>query len=184
MGSSARTTTRPGVKANRPEEREPPGPERESAVGTPGMVLRPARAGDLTQIVALERASFTDPWSRGSFEGLLSDRRVMFWVVEKPDGTIPAYVVAWFVADEGEIANLAVAPGERGKHFGSALLDGVVAAAQARGAASVYLEVRDSNGAARALYASRGFVEVGRRRNYYRKPVEDALVLRLSTTAV
>lgn len=166
---------------NVPGERRQPDP---AAAAAPGAAtLRPARASDLDPVVTVERASFSDPWSRGSFHGLLGDHRVMFWVAEKQDGTISGYVVAWFVVDEGEIANLAVAPGDRGTHLGSALLDAVIAAARARRAASLYLEVRDSNRAARALYASRGFVEVGRRRNYYRKPVEDALVLRLTMVA-
>jgi ribosomal-protein-alanine N-acetyltransferase len=58
------------------------------------------------------------------------------------------------------------------------LLDAALADARSRGAAVVYLEVRDSNAAARALYLSRGFSEVGRRRSYYRRPVEDAVVMR------
>jgi ribosomal-protein-alanine N-acetyltransferase len=92
---------------------------------------------------------------------------------------IAGYVVAWFVMDEGEIANLAVAAELRRRHIGATLLDAAIHAARSRHVSSVYLEVRDSNVAARALYASRGFVEIARRKRYYRKPVEDALVLRL-----
>jgi ribosomal-protein-alanine N-acetyltransferase len=88
------------------------------------------------------------------------------------------YVVAWFVLDEGEIANIAVDPNERGKGFGSALLDAALAVAGHRAVRTVYLEVRASNHQARALYDSRGFTEVGRRKAYYRRPVEDAVVLR------
>src|SRR5207253_2646093 len=88
------------------------------------------------------------------------------------------YVVAWFAADEGEIANLAVDPPARGRGLGAALLDAALAEASGRGVTAVYLEVRESNATARRLYASRGFVEVGRRRGYYRKPPEDAIVLR------
>jgi [ribosomal protein S18]-alanine N-acetyltransferase len=71
-----------------------------------------------------------------------------------------------------------VAPEVRGQGVGARLLDDALAAARRNGATAAYLEVRDSNAAARALYASRGFEQVGRRRNYYRKPVEDALVMR------
>jgi ribosomal-protein-alanine N-acetyltransferase len=81
--------------------------------------------------------------------------------------------------DEGEIANLAVAPDWRGRGIGALLLVTAITAARSRDATALYLEVRDSNDAARALYAAHGFLEVGRRRRYYRKPVEDALVLRL-----
>ena len=91
---------------------------------------------------------------------------------------VAGYVVAWFVADEGEIANLAVDPAGWGTGVGRALLDAALAEGERRGAAAVYLEVRDSNDRARRLYRSRDFEEVGRRRGYYQRPVEDAIVLR------
>jgi ribosomal-protein-alanine N-acetyltransferase len=72
-----------------------------------------------------------------------------------------------------------VATDARRSGIGALLLDGAIAAVRRSDVDTLYLEVRDSNAAARALYASRGFVEVGRRREYYRKPKEDALVLRL-----
>jgi len=83
------------------------------------------------------------------------------------------------VLDEGEIANLAVSSDARRCGIGGTLLDAALATARTRGAATVYLEVRDSNERARSLYASRGFVQVTRRRRYYRDPTEDALVLKL-----
>jgi ribosomal-protein-alanine N-acetyltransferase len=89
------------------------------------------------------------------------------------------YLVAWFIMDEGEIANLAVAPEARSHGVGTLLLGTAIAMARRREVGTIYLEVRDSNAAARALYASHGFQEIGRRRRYYRRPVEDALVLRL-----
>lgn len=134
---------------------------------------------DLPRIAELERRCFGDPWSRESFRQLLGGPTVFFRCVREDVGA-PAlgYVVAWFVADEGEIANLAVDPAGRRRGVGSALLDAALAEAGRRGAMAVYLEVRESNASARRLYASRGFVEVGRRTRYYRKPVEDAVVLR------
>jgi ribosomal-protein-alanine N-acetyltransferase len=143
------------------------------------MTVRPATAADLDRITEIERASFSDPWTRRAFQGLLGDRRVFFAVACLPRGVVAGYVAAWFVGDEGEIANLAVAPEARGKHLGAFLLDDAIRAARAQGVSSIYLEVRDSNERARALYTSRGFVVVGRRRHYYRRPTEDALVLRL-----
>ena len=77
-----------------------------------------------------------------------------------------------------ELANVAVGPVWRGRGVAAALLDELLAAAAARAVTAVYLEVRESNAPARALYAARGFEAVGRRRGYYRRPVEDALVLR------
>src|SRR3712207_1359794 len=91
---------------------------------------------------------------------------------------VVGYVVAWFAGGEGEIANVAVAPLARGRGIGGQLLDAAIAAAADHGAEALYLDVRESNARARALYDSRGFVEVGRRRRYYRRPDEDAIVLR------
>lgn len=141
--------------------------------------LRAARTSDVDAIVTIEQASFGDPWNRDAFAELLDDPRVCFLLAER-GGVVRGYVVAWFVLDEGEIGNLAVSEAARRQGVGALLLDGAIRAAGATDVASLYLEVRDSNMAARALYASRGFVEIGRRRDYYRRPREDALVLRLS----
>jgi len=138
--------------------------------------IRPAAPGDLDAVLAIERASFADPWSRPAFAQSLEGPAVRFDVAVAGDG-LAGYVVAWFVADEGEVANLAVAPAHRRGGVAAALLDGVLADARARGVRSVFLEVRESNAAARALYARFGFREGGRRSAYYRKPVEDALIL-------
>jgi [ribosomal protein S18]-alanine N-acetyltransferase len=141
--------------------------------------IRPARAGDLPSILAIERVSFTDPWSHGSFAALLEQPRVYFSVALDADtGALLGYTVAWFVLDEAELANLAVAPDARGNGIGAQLLEGALAASDARGSATMYLEVRASNVAAIALYTSHGFAEAGRRPSYYRRPVEDALILR------
>lgn len=141
--------------------------------------LRVARASDIDAIVLIEQASFGDPWNRNAFVELLDDPRVCFLLAER-GGSVRGYVVAWFVLDEGEIGNLAVSETARRQGAGALLLDGAIKAAGESDVALLYLEVRDSNMAARALYASRGFVEIGRRRDYYRRPREDALVLRLS----
>lgn len=143
-----------------------------------GVILRRARETDLPAILGIERVSFTDPWSRSSFMAILEQPRVYFAVALDANGVLLGYTVAWFVLDEAELANLAVAPEARGRGIGTVLLEGAIAAAEARGTATMYLEVRASNVSALALYTSHGFVEVGRRRSYYRKPVEDALVLR------
>ena len=142
------------------------------------ILLRRARDADLPAILAIERASFTDPWSRSSFAAILEQPRVYFAVALDRSGSLVGYAVAWFVLDEAELANLAVAPEARGRGIGARLLRGALDSAVERGTTTMYLEVRASNGPARALYASHGFIEVGRRASYYRKPVEDALVLR------
>ena len=106
-----------------------------------------------------------------------------FLVAERDDGggggAILGYVVALDAADEGEILNLAVASTARRAGLGRALVEHILEVLTARGVRQVYLEVRDSNVPARALYAAEGFKEAGRRKQYYRRPVEDAIVLRL-----
>ena len=119
---------------------------------------------------------FADPWSTQDFSDCVASD-ALFLVAETGD-TIGGYVVALDAADEGEILNLAVAPAGRRNGLGRALVEEILEALVARGVRQVYLEVRESNAPARALYAAQEFREVGRRKQYYRRPVEDAIVLR------
>jgi ribosomal-protein-alanine N-acetyltransferase len=144
--------------------------------------VRLATAEDVEAIIAIERAAFSDPWSENAFHEALTHPAVFFACARRGGNDIAGYVVAWFAADEGEIANLAVSPAAWGGGVGRALLTSALDVAAARGATAVYLEVRDSNERARRLYRSSGFEEVGRRRRYYRRPVEDAIVLRRTMT--
>ncbi|HEV8510068.1 MAG TPA: ribosomal protein S18-alanine N-acetyltransferase [Gemmatimonadales bacterium] len=130
----------------------------------------------------IEQSVFADPWTTQDFRDCLSSD-ALFLVAETAEG-IAGYVVALDVADEGEILNLAVAAAGRRHGLGRALVEHVLAALSERGASQVYLEVRESNAPARALYAAHGFKEVGRRRGYYRRPVEDAIVLRAAIGGV
>lgn len=142
------------------------------------LAIGAATVRDLAPVAAIEHAAFSDPWSLRSFREALDSPSVYFACARSDAGSVLGYVVAWFVADQGEIANIAVAPDQRGRGVGRALLDAALGEAAARGIRAVFLEVRDSNQRARELYASRGFEEIGRRRRYYRRPVEDAIVLR------
>ena len=142
------------------------------------VAVRPARLVDVPAVLEIERAVFSDPWSAQSFREALGHPAVYFSCVRRDEGELLGYVVAWFIADEGEIANLAVARSAWGAGIGRALLDAALTEAASRGVTAVYLEVRESNERARRLYQSSKFEEVGRRRGYYRRPVEDAIVLR------
>ena len=153
-----------------------------SALREPAVRLRRATAADVDAIAAIERLAFSDPWSRDSFATLARNPEVFFLAAEA-GGAPVGYVVAWYVLDEGEVANIAVAPSARGTGVGALLLDAALAEARRRGVGHLFLEVRESNAVARRLYASRGFVELGRRKRYYREPVEDALVLRCELAA-
>jgi ribosomal-protein-alanine N-acetyltransferase len=141
-------------------------------------------ADDLPAVAEIEREVFSDPWSEKSFREALAHPSIYFVAARGDADELLGYVVAWFVADEGQIANLAVAPSGWGCGIGRSLLDAALREAVLRKATEVYLEVRDSNERARRLYRSRGFEEVGRRRGYYRRPVEDAIVLRRTLKSV
>jgi [ribosomal protein S18]-alanine N-acetyltransferase len=142
---------------------------------------------DIEAIARIEARCFSDPWSERAFRDALSHDRIYFACArEEPENEggaarVLGYVVGWFAGGEGEIANLAVDPDVRGRGIGSALLDAALEEAQRQGGAQVFLEVRSSNLRARQLYESRGFTEIGRRRRYYRRPVEDAVILRRTT---
>ena len=142
------------------------------------IAVAPATRDDLDAVLGLEVVAFADPWTRPAFEAALKERHARFRVARTAEGVI-GYVVAWFVLDEGEIANLAVAPPARRRGVARALLEQIIGEARSSRLARLFLEVRESNAAAQALYTSRGFEPVARRARYYRKPVEDAIVLRL-----
>lgn len=144
--------------------------------------IRPAELADASALAALERRCFSDPWSVAAFDELLPLSYIVGLVAEV-DGVIGGYLVARELAGEAEILNLAVVPEARRGGLGRQLLDAGLEDLQARGAERVWLEVRESNAAAQALYARRGFTAAGRRPRYYRAPVEDALVLSLDLTA-
>jgi ribosomal-protein-alanine acetyltransferase len=142
------------------------------------LIVRMTEA-DLSAVDQLEAEVFSDPWSRQAFRSTLRSEASFAACARSRDGGLLGYVVAWFAGGEGEIANLAVATRNRGQGIGGRLLDAALEAGRERSTTTVYLEVRDSNLAALTLYRSRGFEQVGRRRAYYRKPVEDAVILRL-----
>jgi ribosomal-protein-alanine N-acetyltransferase len=142
-----------------------------------GFRLRQATVDDLAAIASLEEVCYADPWPVTAFQTLPGNPQVYFTLAER-DEDLLGYVVAWYVLDEGELANLAIAPSVRRQGLGQVLLDAMLADAARRSVGEVYLEVRESNVAARKLYSTNRFVEVGRRTGYYRSPVEDALILR------
>jgi ribosomal-protein-alanine N-acetyltransferase len=147
---------------------------------------------DLERVTAIERASFSDPWSFETFSAALALRHMRFLVAEESGGAggrggaeprLVGYVVALVMADEGEIADVAVAPEMRRRGIARMLLERVGADVMEAGVQALYLEVRESNAAGRALYESLGFAQVGRRRGYYQHPSEDALLLRRELAA-
>jgi ribosomal-protein-alanine N-acetyltransferase len=149
---------------------------------TQGFLIRRAGLADVTAIWAIEQTSFLTPWSRWSFLAELGHRN-SHMLVAGPASPQPwqtwGYLIFWVVLDEMHILNLAVAPEHRRRGIARRLLAEGLAQARELGAEVSWLEVRPSNLAARALYKSLGFKEVGRRPRYYDDTQEDALLLTL-----
>lgn len=148
-----------------------------------GLCIRPTLAADVPAMASIEALAFSDPWPETSFHELLAHPFSRMATALDESRVVVGYCIMLRAADEAEIANIATAPGARRRGIGARLLDDAIAAGATAGVVALFLEVRESNTAARALYASRGFVAVGRRRGYYRHPVEDALVLRRDAAA-
>ena len=141
--------------------------------------IRPAVPADAKALLAIERRTFTDPWTEASFQEALTSTWTFGLVAETGRGMV-GYLVGREVAGSGEVLNLAVAPEYRRRGIAGALLEAGLVAFRRRKVDEVFLEVRESNRSAQALYLSRGFRAVGQRASYYRNPKEDALVLRLA----
>jgi len=134
--------------------------------------------------MAIEKHAVTaSHWPAEQYERLFSDVNP-HWValVIEERGVIQGFLVGRDVGREWEIENVAVAGAARCRGFGTRLLGEFLSLARERGAEAVFLEVRESNRAARALYQKWAFVEAGRRKSYYREPQEDAVVYRLTFT--
>ena len=142
------------------------------------VTIRRMEARDLGRVMEIEQASYTMPWTEATFRGLLRRSDADLFVAATPEGDLAGYTVSWAVLDQGELGNVAVAPEYRHRGIAHRLLDAVIDRARERRVRELFLEVRVSNGTARQLYVSYDFREVGRRRNYYMEPVEDALVMR------
>jgi [ribosomal protein S18]-alanine N-acetyltransferase len=141
------------------------------------VALRDLVSADIGAVVAIERASYSVPWSEATFRGLLR-RRDAGMIAAVAANEVVGYAVFWTVLDQAELGNVAVTSAWRGRGLGAVLVGEVLKRAAVRGIRDVFLEVRPSNTVARRLYEQFGFRMVGRRRNYYQEPVEDALVLK------
>ncbi|HKP49074.1 MAG TPA: ribosomal protein S18-alanine N-acetyltransferase [Gemmatimonadales bacterium] len=140
--------------------------------------VRAADLADVPALAAIEPRCFSDPWSAAGFQEMLSAPSILGLIAEGKSRAIAGYIVARVIDVEGEILNLAVAPERRRQGIGALLLESVLDDLRTRGVEAVFLEVRVSNQAAINLYLANGFHPIGQRHGYYRRPVEDAMVLR------
>ena len=133
----------------------------------------------LGAVAEIEAECFREPWSENALRLLLTDTAVGFVVLTSED-VVAAYVGMMTVADEGQITNVATRSDFRRLGYGSAVLDGLWDYASTNCISEIFLEVRCSNEAARALYSSKGFECVGERKGFYRFPTEDAVIMKKS----
>lgn len=131
----------------------------------------------VSQIAELEQICFSDPWPEASIASELTNP-LSLWLVAMDRDQVVGYVGSQTVLGEADIMNVAVSPAYRRQGIGQALLQQLQSRLAADGVYSLTLEVRASNLQAIALYKKLGYLQVGRRPNYYHKPKEDALILR------
>lgn len=141
------------------------------------MEIIPMTRQHVTQVAALEKLCFSAPWSEASVAGEL-DNPLSVWLVCVDRGKVLGYVGSQTVLDETDMMNIAVLPEARRAGIGERLIISLIELLKDRGSRSLALEVRASNTPAISLYKKLGFLQVGRRPNYYRGPREDALILR------
>lgn len=140
--------------------------------------ILPMQPEHTAQIAALEAACFSDPWPQSVLEHEL-ENPLSLWLCALDGETVVGYIGSQSVLGEADMMNLAVAPAYRRKGLGRALVQALCQTLPGAMQAHVLtLEVRDSNLPAIALYESLGFVQIGRRKQYYHHPKEDARILR------
>jgi len=135
----------------------------------------------IQQIAELEKMCFRDPWSVNSIASELNND-LSLWLVALSGEKVVGYVGSQTVLGWTDMMNIAVHPDFRRQKIGERLVDALVDALKANGSTCLTLEVRASNEPAKALYGKLGFIQIGLRKNYYRNPREDALILRKEWT--
>ncbi len=138
--------------------------------------IREMTLADVGQVYDLEKSIFSIPWSKESFESSLKGKDTLFIVAEK-EGKISGYLGMYFMGEEADISNVAVSKECRRQHIAQSMLEYILTWAKSGGVRNVTLEVRETNVAAIRLYESMGFREAGIRKNYYKEPIENALIM-------
>ena len=155
------------------------------------IIIEPMTIEHIPQVVEIEKQSFSMPWSKAAFlESFSYDHAVFLAAVDYEYGDIESklqptgkkskvagYIGMYMVLNEGDITNIAVSPEYRGKGIGLALMNELKRLAVQKNIDNLILEVRESNDAAISLYKKVGFCPAGIRKNFYEKPIENAIVM-------
>ncbi len=130
----------------------------------------------IPEVAKIEELCFSEPWSAAALELLIFDGAVGFVCVT--EGRVAAYGGMMHVLDEGQITNIATHPDFRRRGYAAEVLCALCDFAVCHGLSEITLEVRASNSAAISLYSAQGFLKVGERRGFYRRPTEDAIIMK------
>ena len=139
--------------------------------------IQPLTMARVDEVLEIEKLSFTDPWSREMFRSELEVGGGTYARMAVREGKLVGYLLAVLIEDEAHLGNLAVHPSERRAGVGQTLLDDLLETARTNGITRITLEVRRSNENARKFYLRNEFIDVAMRKNYYRNPHEDAIVM-------
>ncbi|MDM5318257.1 ribosomal protein S18-alanine N-acetyltransferase [Fictibacillus sp. b24] len=139
--------------------------------------FRLAKVSDIDDILGIEQASFTVPWSREAFYREIVENQFAYYLVIEDSFQPIGYCGIWLVMDEAHVTNIAILPSYRGRRLGEMLMKEAIKLAKAQGARTMTLEARVSNHVAQKLYKKLGFEAGGIRKNYYSDNGEDALVM-------
>lgn len=140
------------------------------------ITIRELQIEDLHDVMEIEEACFSVPWSEESFKAEIRHQNTYYNCIEINNKVI-GYAGLWKILDEGHITNIAVIPKYRKKGYGKKLVENILQYCSNNDIDRVTLEVRESNNAAKKLYIKMGFEAAGIRRNYYTKPTENAEIM-------
>jgi ribosomal-protein-alanine N-acetyltransferase len=145
------------------------------------LTIRKMTLDDIPAVINLDQKSFSLPWPERSFRFEVTDNPASRCWVAELDGKVVGMIVVWLLVDEAHIATLATHPDFRRQGVAKRLLSHALLHLIEEGAQSSFLEVRESNLAAREMYRKFGYEEAGRRRRYYRDNDEDAILMNLNS---
>ena len=140
------------------------------------LIIDEMKKEDLDQVVQIEDQSFSDPWQKNFFSTDIENPSALP-LVARIDQKVVGYICLWMILDEIQISNIAVTPSLRKKGIGQKLIQKLLKMVEKKDFHRITLDVRMSNLPAISLYEKFGFQKVGQRKNYYRKPQEDALLM-------
>lgn len=140
-------------------------------------MVREMMPEDMDRVFEIEQTCFSHPWSLRSVKSG-QNSSIDTWLVLEEEGDIRGYCVFRVIGGEGELLRIAILPEFRGRGLSKKLMDQMVEYSRKKNVHTIYLEVRESNIKARNLYKSYGFSEESIRKNYYRHPCENAVIMR------